>query len=126
MAWKNAVPVPRRRPKSFALRRCGDAVRNFRYRALTQTGEIVHGTISAPTVKEVFDRIEYLRLLPIETVEEKAAGSAARGTLALFGRPTASDVTVFTRDLALLLKAGGRLEDSLELLAGDADIGRLR
>jgi general secretion pathway protein F len=120
------VPGRHRPPKSFASQRYGDEVRNFRYRALTQNGEIVNGTISAPTVKEVINRIEYLRLLPIETVEEKAAGSVTRSTLALFGRPTPFDVTIFTRDLALLLKAGGRLEDSLELLANDADIGRLR
>ncbi|WP_315782084.1 type II secretion system F family protein [Bradyrhizobium sp. SZCCHNPS1003] len=98
----------------------------FRYRALTENGDVVHGTISAATAKEVIDRIEYLRLLPIETVEEKAASVLARDTLALFGGPTPGDVTTFTRDLALLLKAGARLEDSLELLAGDADIGRLR
>ena len=41
-------------------------VPNFRYRALTQTGEIVHGTLSAPSAREVAARIEYLRLLPIE------------------------------------------------------------
>ncbi|MGJ4931270.1 type II secretion system F family protein [Bradyrhizobium sp. HKCCYLS2038] len=98
----------------------------FRYRALTQNGDIVHGTISAASLKEVTERIEYLQLLPIETVEEKAARSASRETLALFGAPIASDVTTFTHDLALLLKAGATLEDSLELLASDADIGRLR
>jgi general secretion pathway protein F len=101
-------------------------VSNFRYRALTHTGDIVHGTISAATAKEVIERIEYLRLLPIETVEEKTSGAVSRDTFSLFGRPTAADVTTFTRDLALLMQAGARLEDSLELLAGDADIGRLR
>jgi general secretion pathway protein F len=101
-------------------------VGNFRYRALTQNGEIVHGAISAATAKEVLHRIEYLRLLPIETVEEKAAGPVSRDALALFGRPTRGDVTTFTRDLALLMKAGARLEDSLELLANDPDTGRLR
>jgi len=35
-------------------------------------------------------------------------------------------VTTFTRDLALLLKASARLDDALELLANDNDIGRLR
>jgi general secretion pathway protein F len=101
-------------------------VPNFRYRALTQNGEIVQGTISAPTLKEVIHRIEYLRLLPIDTVEEKAAGAVSRNTKALFGRPSPTDVTTFTRDLALLLKAGARLEDALELLANDSDVGRLR
>lgn len=98
---------------------------NFRYRALTQNGEIVHGRLSAPTVAEVAARIEYLRLLPIETVEEKRATSASAG-LGLFSQPSPAEVTTFTRDLALLLKAGARLDDALELLASDADVGRLR
>ncbi len=98
---------------------------NFRYRALTQNGEIVNGTINAPTLAEVARRIEYLRLLPIETIEDKRiAGSS--GGFGLFGRPSAAEITTFTRDLALLLKAGARLDDALELLAGDADVGRLR
>ena len=98
---------------------------NYRYRALTQNGEIVNGTISAPTSAEVARRIEYLRLLPIETIEDKRSASSF-GTYGLFGRPSASEITTFTRDLALLLKAGARLDDALELLAGDGDVGRLR
>jgi len=100
-------------------------VPNFRYRALTQTGEIVNGRLSAPNATEVAARIEYLRLLPIETVEEKRATSASIA-FGIFGQPSRSEVTTFTRDLALLLKAGARLDDALELLAGDADVGRLR
>jgi general secretion pathway protein F len=100
-------------------------VPNFRYRALTQTGEIVNGRLSAPNAAEVAARIEYLRLLPIETVEEERAASASTGFV-IFGRPSRAEVTTFTRDLALLLKAGARLDDALELLAGDADVGRLR
>jgi general secretion pathway protein F len=100
-------------------------VPNYRYRALTQNGEIVHGTLSAPTPAEVARRIEYLRLLPIETIEDKRATAGSSG-FGWFGRPSASEVTTFTRDLALLLKAGARLDDALELLASDADVGRLR
>ena len=98
---------------------------NFRYRALTQTGEIVNGTITAPNSNEVARRIEYLRLLPIETIEDKRSPSGF-GAYGLFGQPSAAEITTFTRDLALLLKAGARLDDALELLAGDADVGRLR
>jgi len=101
-------------------------VPNFRYRALTQKGEIVHGTLSAPTAAEVAHRIEYLQLLPIETIEETRKVAASGGDFGLFNRPTAAEVTTFTRDLALLLKAGARLDDALELLAGDTDVGRLR
>ncbi|WP_213773989.1 type II secretion system F family protein [Bradyrhizobium sp. dw_78] len=98
---------------------------NFRYRALTQNGEIVNGTLSAPTSAEVARRIEYLRLLPIETVEDKRAVSSSGG-FGLFGKPSSAEITTFTRDLALLLKAGARLDDALELLSGDADVGRMR
>jgi general secretion pathway protein F len=98
---------------------------NFRYRAITQNGEVVNGALSAPTAAEVARRIEYLGLVPIETVAEDSVASVSRVALALFNQPRAEDVTVFTRDLGLLLKAGARLDDALELLASDTDIGRL-
>ena len=99
---------------------------SFRYRALTQSGELVSGSITAPTVSEVTERIEYLGLLPIETITEARDRSKETFKFSLFSRPRAEDVTVFTRDLALLLKAGARIDDALDLLAVDIDIGRLR
>jgi general secretion pathway protein F len=100
-------------------------VPSFHYRALTQAGKVVSGSISAPTESEVARRIEYLGLVPIDTVTEQRTAS---GTSAFtFGRrPRAEDITIFTLDLALLLKAGARLDDALELLTTDIDIGRLR
>ncbi|MFB9263560.1 type II secretion system F family protein [Bradyrhizobium erythrophlei] len=100
---------------------------NFRYRALTQKGEVVSGSITAANLAEVAQRIEYLGLVAIDTApEEEAAGwSFSLASLSL-SRPTPADVTIFTRDLALLLKAGARLNDALELLANDMDVGRLR
>jgi general secretion pathway protein F len=101
-------------------------VPNFQYRALTQAGKVVSGSISAPTESEVARRIEYLGLVPIDTIAEQR--SRASGTFAFtFGRqPRPEDITIFTLDLALLLKAGARLDDALELLTTDIDIGRLR
>ena len=55
---------------------------NFRYRALTQNGEIVHGTLVGADRPEVARRIEYLRLLPIETVEDKTTAAELRSALA--------------------------------------------
>jgi len=99
---------------------------NLRYRALTKNGEFVNGTLPAPTAAEVARRIEYLRLLPIETVEDKKAAAGTHDSFGIFGRPSPAEVTTFTRDLALLLKASARLDDALELLASDTDVGRLR
>jgi general secretion pathway protein F len=101
---------------------------NYRYRALTQKGEVVSGSITAANLAEVAQRIEYLGLVLIETGhDEDAKGSFSLASLSLsLSRPGPADVTIFTRDLALLLKAGARLNDALELLANDMDIGRLR
>lgn len=100
---------------------------NFRYRALTQKGEVVSGSISAADLAEVAQRIEYLGLVAIDAgPEDDAKGwSLSLASLSLSKRGPA-DVTIFTRDLALLLKAGARLNDALELLASDMDVGRLR
>lgn len=99
---------------------------NFRYRALTQTGEIVDGLISAASAAEVNRRIEYLGLFLIETAHDRSASSVSGFTLAILNRPRSIDVTIFTQDIALVLKAGARLEDGLELLASDMGGGRMR
>ena len=97
----------------------------FNYRALSQTGEIVSGSITAPTSAEVDERIEYLGLVPIEAVSVQRS-DPAQFSLAFLNRPKPEDITIFTRDLALLLKSGARLDTALELLASDVDVGRLR
>lgn len=98
----------------------------FRYQALTQTGEVVSGSITAPTEAEVARRIEYLSLVPIETVVDERQAETSRFSLSFLNRPRAEDVTIFTRDLALLLKSSARLDAALDLLSTDIDIGRLR
>ena len=99
----------------------------FSYRALSQVGEIVSGSIAAPTAAEVGRRIEYLGLIPIDSVAQETDTLIKRGDgFALFSRPRPEDVTVFTGDLALLLRTGVRINEALELLAADSDIGRMR
>jgi general secretion pathway protein F len=99
----------------------------FHYRALSQAGEIVSGSIVAPSASEVGRRIEYLGLIPIADVAEaREAKSALTTEFTFFSAPRAEDVTTFTGDLALLLRTGARINDALELLASDPDIGRMR
>jgi general secretion pathway protein F len=89
----------------------------FRYRALTQAGEVVVGEVDAPSREEVVRRIEYLGHLPIE------AEAATQGILSGNWRggklPRSRDVTVFLRQLALLVGAGLTLEGALQTLADD-------
>src|SRR5258707_12289874 len=99
MASRNAAPASLRLPKFFVSQPCGERVPNFRYRALTQSGEIVNGTLSAPTVAEEARRVEYLRLLPIGTGEDKRTHPRSRG-FGPFGRPSAGAGTTLTPALA--------------------------
>ncbi|HEX8665753.1 MAG TPA: type II secretion system F family protein [Beijerinckiaceae bacterium] len=91
----------------------------FRYRALTGSGEVVRGEVEAPSREEVIRRIEYLGHLPIE------AEPATQGILARTGGFSAKqlrsrELTVFLRQLALLVGAGLTLEAALATLADDA------
>jgi general secretion pathway protein F len=99
----------------------------YSYRALTQVGEVVSGSLSAPNAAEVGRRIEYLGLVPIESIAEQSEARIKRGNqISVFSRPRAEDVTIFTGDLALLLRTGTRINDALELLGSDRDLGRMR
>ena len=100
----------------------------FRYRALTAAGDVVSGDLDAPSANEVTNRIAYLGLIPIEAITEQSAQRSEHRakSFAFLSRPRAEDLTVFTGDLALLLRTGARINEALELLASDPDVGRMR
>ena len=96
----------------------------FRYRALTQAGEVVVGEVDAPSREEVVRRIEYLGHLPIDA-EAATPGFFTVGRRG--GRlPRSRDVTVFLRQLALLIGAGLTLEGALQTLADDTSMAMAR
>jgi general secretion pathway protein F len=102
-------------------------VPTFQYRALTQAGEIVTGAIEAPSLAEVNRQVEYLGLIPVEASAARSRASLGKSLfMTSLSRPRAEEVTIFTADLALLLQTGTRINDALELLATDSDIGRMR
>lgn len=91
---------------------------HFRYRAVTTAGELVTGEVEAPSYDEVIRRIEYLGQMPVD------AQLASNGILGggLGGKtPRARDITIFLRQLALLVEAGLTLEAALQTLADDAN-----
>ncbi len=98
---------------------------SFRYRALNGSGQLVSGAIVAANAREVAARIDELGLVLVDNpaLDETRRSSSL---LDIFNKPRPEDVTIFTRDLALLLRAGARINDALELLAEDRDVGRLR
>jgi general secretion pathway protein F len=99
-------------------------VPTFRYRAVGAAGDVSAGAIAATDVEEATHRLQARGLALIDELEEDGGGRRAFAAWA-FG-PRAEDVTVFTADLALLLRTGARINEALELIAGDAGVGRLR
>jgi general secretion pathway protein F len=97
----------------------------FRYHALDANGKLISGNMAAAAAAEVSQKVEGLGLVLVDSVTVESSGSSF-SFQSIFNKPRAEDVTVFTRDLALLLKAGARINDALELLAADKDFGRLR
>jgi general secretion pathway protein F len=97
----------------------------FRYHALDASGNLVSGAVAAAAAADVSRKIESLGLVLVDNVSVDDNASS-HSFLALLNKPRPEDVTHFTRDLALLLRAGARINDALELLASDDDSGRLR
>ena len=90
----------------------------FRYRAVTHTGEIVIGEVEAPSREEVVRRIEYLGHLTIDA-EVATSGILARSRRPGGKPPRSRDVSLLLRQLALLLAAGLTLEAALQTLSDD-------
>src|SRR5580692_12076540 len=97
----------------------------FRYHAVDTSGKLISGDMAAAAAAEVAQKIEQLGLVLVDSVTLESGGPSFNFQ-GLFNKPRAQDVTIFTRDLALLLRAGARINDALEVLADDKESGRLR
>jgi len=97
----------------------------FRYRAVTPAGEFVVGEIEAPSRQEVLRRIEYVGQIAIEAELASSGVLAPRG-MSSGGTPRTRDVTIFLRQLAMLLSARLTLEAALQTLGNDAGKGLAR
>src|SRR5262252_11240720 len=98
--------------------RTAEQMSSFRYRAVTPAGEFVSGEVDAPSRQEVVKRIEYLGHLAIE-VEAAKTSSLARSSAFRGRTPQRRDVTIFLRQLAVLVGAGLTLEAALQALGDD-------
>jgi general secretion pathway protein F len=94
----------------------------FRYRAVTLAGEIVVGEVDAPSREEVLRRIEYLGHLTIDA-EVAATSLLARGNRSVAKSPRYRDISIFLRQLALLIAAGLTLGMALQTLGEGASKG---
>jgi general secretion pathway protein F len=92
-------------------------VAQFRYKAVTDAGEVLHGEMEALSVEEVIGRLQDQGHTPLDA--QPAIGAASGGGLAaLFKRgPFSGDqLAQFTHQLATLLGAGQPLDRALSIL----------
>jgi general secretion pathway protein F len=98
---------------------------HFRYHAVTPAGEFVVGEAEAPSRHEVLHRIEYLGHIAID-VEVARTSALTRSGMFPGMTPRRREVTVFLRELALLLEARVTLETALQTLGSDVGKGLAR
>lgn len=89
----------------------------FRYKAVSAAGELLHGQMEAASVEEVVGHLQDQGHTPLEAQPADAAGGGS-GVAALFARgPFSGDqLAQFTHQLATLLGAGQPLDRALGIL----------
>jgi len=98
-------------------------VPQFRYSAIAESGDLVEGTMEARSREAVLERLIGSGHMPIEAeADRQGGGGGLLSRLSLRGAKS-QDVTLFTRELAMLLAAGLTLERALEVLSAEMDSG---
>lgn len=93
----------------------------YRYTAISRAGGKLTGEMEAASRASVLEDLHQLGHLPIEVTESNSGTGAQGAAGSLFsGRPSSRQITLFTRELSMLLKAGLPLDQSLGFLEKDA------
>jgi general secretion pathway protein F len=92
-------------------------VAQFRYKAVSDAGEMLQGQMEAASVEEVIGRLQDQGHTPLEARAAEGAGGSS-GLAALFKRGpfTGDQLAQFTHQLATLLGAGQPLDRALSIL----------
>lgn len=88
----------------------------FRYKAVTEAGEVVEGEIEAPTQAAVIAHLRTLGHLPIRA-DEQQSGSLTQWfdrEVRRRERLSRTDLTMLLQDLSMLIRAGLPLDQALE------------
>ncbi|WP_245280010.1 type II secretion system F family protein [Hyphomicrobium sp. 99] len=98
----------------------------YRYSAVTRSGGKLTGEMDAVSPASVVEYLHKLGHLAVDVSESNRAGQG-KGTIGhISGKPSDSQITLFTRELAMLLKAGLPLDQSLGFLEIDARSKKLK
>lgn len=99
----------------------------FWYTALNQSGNHISGEIEAASRELAIRHLTDAGYLPIDAVQKSAGAGALGSSLSGFGRTaSATQITEFARQLAMLLGAGLTLIRAIGLIEEDASSPRVR
>jgi general secretion pathway protein F len=93
----------------------------FTYTAVSPSGDRLAGQMESNSREAVLTHLQELGHFPVDIREARGkAATSAGGGVSLFSRgPSSARLTLFTHELAMLLKAGMPLDRALTLLAAD-------
>jgi type II secretory pathway component PulF len=99
----------------------------YKYRAKKGPQEITEGTIEARSEKEAIEKMGQMGYLPI-SIKEATAATPRESKLAnlLFGKVKSGDVTIFSRQLASLLKSGVPILKALNIISEQSESSKLK
>ena len=85
----------------------------YSYKARDKQGVLVSGTMEAESEKSVVDNLDNIGYSPVEIISTQKRAFSAENILERFKTVNKRDVTLFTRQLATLLRSGNPLSASL-------------
>ena len=98
----------------------------YRYKAKKGPGDILEGTLDAHNESEVVEKISQMGYFPILVEEDNLTSIGAAATGSIRRKVRSSEVTVFTRQLASLLKSGVPILQSLTIILEQTDNPQFR
>lgn len=93
----------------------------FRFEAVTYDGQTERGVVEGESLKAVRQQLMTRGLVPVDVAPE-AVGDAKTGLSSLISRRaiSAADLSIITKQFALLVRSGLPLDEALQLLAEEA------
>ncbi len=98
----------------------------YKYRAKKGPDEILEGTVDAQTEKEAIDKISHLGYLPVNLEEQGQVVEAVVSVNKYKIKVRSRDITIFSRQLASLLRSGVPILDALNIISRQTESGNLK
>lgn len=89
----------------------------YKYKAKNGPHDVVTGSVEALSENEAIDKISRMGYLPLRVEEEESGKRERRPASRIFGRVRSRELTIFSRQLASLLKSGVPILNALNIIA---------